>query len=258
MWHWPNLLFIGDWANRRRAFKELKTFEQEAAYAALDDANPLNLAKNSIQVGDYAEAARRWEEAVVRHRTLVRKSRDSIKILLELKRFEEAEALMASCKKEFPGDPHYAQGYALVAQRRGDIPEAIDRWRRVRKRFPGSWMSYVEETVCLGLVGRHKEGETLISQAIRKFPESLLVWIQWAKVADDREDWHISAERWQALSTKFHWVGSTIRLSQALERLGKPDEAFSVLTAAEARFSSDTDFRAAMNRANQMWSGELA
>jgi tetratricopeptide (TPR) repeat protein len=257
VWNWLDGVSIRDWTERRRAFKELDKFKKESLYLASDESNPLNLAKLSVGVGDHTEAARRWEEAVALHLPLVRKSRDSLNILLELKRFDEAEALMASCKREYPGDPHYAQGYALVAQRRGDSAEALKRWQEVRKRFPGSWTSHVEETVCLGLAGRQDEADTLISRSIHKFPESLHVWIQWARVADNREDWHTSAERWQVVSSKFGWAGATTGLSRALERLGKPDEAFDILTAAESKFSRDPGFRAAMDRAKQMRSVEL-
>jgi len=257
VWNWLTALGVRDWTERRRAFKDLDQFKQDSLDLASDERNPLNLAKLSIRVGDRAEAARWWEEAAACHQALVRWSRDSIDILLDLKRFDEAEALMASCKREFPGDPHYAQGYALVAQRRGDIAEAIKRWRQVRKRFPGTWMCYVEETVCLVLLGKREEGETLISRAARSFPDTLHIWIQWARSADSREDWLQSAERWQAVSTKFQWVGATTNLSHALERLGRPDEAFDLLVAAESRFSRDPDFRAALNRARKARGGEL-
>ena len=249
---WLSLRGVRDRMDRRQAFRELRTFEQESLWAASDSSNPLNQAKISVQVGDYAEAARQWEDAITRYRALARKSRDSIKVLLALKRFDEAEALMVSCRKEFPGDPHYAEGYALVAQRRGDTTEAISRWRRVRKRFPGTWMSYVEETACLSMIGEHTEAEKLITRAIRQFPEVLHVWIQWGRVADASEQWQQSAERWRIVSSKFPWVGAPIGRSRALQRLGKPVEALEVLTAVEDEFPRDPDFRSELAKVRQL------
>ena len=243
MRRWYKLLNLNDWLERRRVFADIRALELQESYAALDGSNPLHLAKISLQVGDVIEASRRWDQACVSHPVLVRRSPDSITILLGLKRFDEAEALIASCKQEFPGDSHYAEGYSLVPQSRGDIAEALGRWRKAQRRFPAAWRSYVEEAVCLCLLGKAGEADRLLTNAIRMFPEQLHIWIQWGRVSDAQSEWNQSAERWQSVADKFQWPGGIIGKSRALVNLGNPTEALSVLTDAKDKFRSDPDLQ---------------
>lgn len=243
MRNWYKFLNLNDWLERRRTFAEIRDLERQESYAELDGSNPLHLAKMSLHVGDHIEASRRWNQARVSYPALVRRSRDSITILLGLKRFDEAEALMASCRQEFPGDSHYAEGYALVAQSRGDISEALNRWRKTRRRFPAAWRSYVEEAVCLSELGTHDEADHLITRATEMFPSELHIWIQWARVSDARQQWTQSVSRWQAVADRFQWPGALIGKSRAFASLGDTAEALKILTNGIQEFSNDPALR---------------
>ena len=167
------LASLSDWLGRRRAMRELRAMDaREAAALTLSDRSPLNRAKTALSVDDAAEALHCWTEARERLGDTVLTSRDSLPILLRLKRYDEAEALMQEGCKRFPRDPYYLEGLAEIAERRPDLPEAIARWTRVQRLFPGSWRGYTFRGACLVRSGRADEAEVLLSKAVSLFTSS--------------------------------------------------------------------------------------
>jgi len=95
---WPTLgtNAILAWAERRRALRELKNLQLKEEWALkFDDGNFLNRAMAAIVADDQVTALQCWQEAVMRYPLFAKKSRDSLDILLGLRRFDEAEALMS-------------------------------------------------------------------------------------------------------------------------------------------------------------------
>lgn len=136
----------------------------------------------------------------------------------------------------------------MVAQERGDLEEAVLRWRNVRKRHPTSWKCYNHETICLRSLGRLEEADALISRGTGKCSESLFVAIEWARTAEARSDLAAIEQRWRSVWDRFGWVGAAIGLSRALRRLGRSEEALDTLLAVKARFPRDSDLRAELKR----------
>ena len=169
----------------------------------LDDSNLVNRAKVALAIGDPAAALRFWQEALVRYPRFAKKSPDALEILLGLQRFDEAEALMLEGQEREPRDPFYAEGYALVAERRGDTKEAIQRWNRVRKKFPGYWMGYVHGGRCLRRAGQLEAAEALNKKAIRLFPKDVRTWLESALIAEHRRDWPEAIRRWEVVCERF-------------------------------------------------------
>jgi tetratricopeptide (TPR) repeat protein len=228
------------WRERRQAFRDLDHHQEQAEWAlARDESNLVNRAKVSVEIGDLASAQRYWDEAVIRYPNFAKTSRGALEILLGLKRLDEAEALMLEGQKRDPRSPFYAGGYALVAQRRGDIQEALVRWTRVRKKFPGYWMGHVHSGACLRQAGQLAEAESVLNKAIELFPNEARAFVELARVADQRQDWAESIRRWGLLHTQFRSSGGVLGVAYALRELGRTDEAEARLKEAQGRFPLD-------------------
>jgi tetratricopeptide (TPR) repeat protein len=235
---WSSLIPPGlvAWQERRRALRELDTLEQnEALTLASDEGNLVNLAKTALAAGDPRGALQFWEKAKLRHPLFVRQARESLDIMLGLHRFEEAESEMLDGQKRAPGDPHYAEGYALVAERRGDIEEAIRRWTRVRKRFPGRWMGHVHGASCLCRAGDAASAEKLIARAIRLFPNEVRTFLESATIAEHRHEWPTAIRRWELVCEKFRHVHGDVGVARGLEELGRFEAAEQRLKEAQGR-----------------------
>src|ERR1035441_8792100 len=86
---------LRDWREQRAVLKELRARQREDELELMgDELNPLHLAKLALERDQYATAASRWEDARERMPNFIFQSDDSLTILLGLKRYDEAEALM--------------------------------------------------------------------------------------------------------------------------------------------------------------------
>jgi tetratricopeptide (TPR) repeat protein len=228
------------WRERRQAFRDHDHIQmQEGWNLAGDESNLVNRAKVSALIDDLASAQRYWEEALVRYPNFAKTSHDALDILLRLRRYDEAEALMLEGKKRDPRSPFYAGAYALVAEHRGNVAEALVRWTRVRKKFPGYWMGHVHSAACLRQVGQVAAAEGLLRKAVETFPTEVRAFVEWARVADQRQDWLESIRRWDLLRTQFGSSAGVLGVAQALRELGRGDEADARLKEAHSRFPLD-------------------
>jgi tetratricopeptide (TPR) repeat protein len=225
------------WHERRRALGALESLQQREEWAlALDDGNLVNRAKVALSVDDPTAALRYWQEALTRYPRFAKRSRDSLEVLLGLRLFDEAEELMLEGSKRAPRDLYYAGGYALVAERRGDNEEAIQRWNRVRKRFPGDAMGYVHGTICLNRGGQLAAADALNKKAIKLFPEDVRIWSESARIAEHRVDWPEAICRWQVVCERFKRVQGDLGIARALTELGRIEEAEQRLREAQGSF----------------------
>lgn len=215
--------------------------KEEASEIALSDANPLHLAKVALQLGDLTSALEYWNSARTRYPTYVKQAPVTIEVLLGLKLFEEAEAMMMEGQKHAPREARYAEGYALVAEHRGDLVEATDRWRRVRRRFPRRWTAYVNAGRCLRELGRLEDAEVLINQATSRFPANIQAWLEFARIAEATRDWKQALSRWRQVSERFHHVFGVVGEARAMIALGQLDDAETYLQRIKGTFWSEPD-----------------
>jgi tetratricopeptide (TPR) repeat protein len=220
---------------RRSALRTFKTLQiDERQRLELDESNLVRQSKLALKAGDQLAALHYWQEALVRYPEFARKSRETLDLLLDLERFDEAEEIMLEGRKCEPRDPYYAAGYALVAERRGQLDEAIQRWKRVRKKFPLHADGYVHATICLRRTGNLAEAAKLNQQAVKLFPDNRLACLEWASTAEREGDWPEAVRRWQTLSERFP-VSSTVGVARALMKLGRLGEAEQLLKEAQIR-----------------------
>jgi tetratricopeptide (TPR) repeat protein len=236
---WPALFtdsLLG-WSKRRQALRELKNLQRhEELVLKLDEGNLVNRAKAALGAGDSVAALHFWREALERYPHFAKTSHDALEVLLGLKHFDEAEALMVEGQQRAPRDPYYANGYALIAERSGDTKEAINRWQRVRKKFPSSWMGYANGVMCLAWTGQYEAAEALSKQAIEMFPREVRAWISWAHIAERRRDWPETIHRWDTVRDKFNDSSSYTGIARGLEGMGRIEEAEAHLRESQLRF----------------------
>ena len=231
-----------EWRERRRAMRQLSSFQKEEAQElAVSDTNPLLQAKMALGIDDPEGALQFWQQAWVRYPGYVKQAPETIDVLLGLKLFDDAETIMLEGQKRSPYEARYAEGYALVAEHRGDREEAVARWQQVRKRFPGSWMAYVNAARTLRELGRPGEAERLLKVATSSFPTLLVAWLEYARVAEDFKNWKVATSRWEQVSDRFGHVIGLLGQARVMVVVGRPDEAERMLLDARTKFEYDSD-----------------
>lgn len=234
---------FGAWLDRRRALAELKrALQAERNVTALDDANPLNRAKIALQVDDRAAARHYFDLAKARIPAFLRTSPDTIEVMLGLEAYDEADKFAAQGVRLFPHQAHHAEGFALVAERRGDLETAITRWAMVRKRFPARPLAYVQGAGCLRRLGRLADADSVIRQAIKLMPDNVAVRLEYGRIGEASGDWSDAYRRWAEISDR-HPAG-LIGMAEALHRQGKDAEAEALLEKSRMLWPLEVGMRA--------------
>lgn len=187
--------------------------------------NPLNLAKLCVISRDLAEAATQWDRACVLLPNAVLRSPDSLNILFELRRYDEAETLARRRLKLWPGDSLALTNLARIAEARGDLEEALRRWTIVRRRVKDTIDGYIGCASCLSGLGRFDEAESQLNRALLYAPNAHGALVALARISDKRQDWPRSVARWRHIA-EFHQDGPAFGLAaKAMIELGQTDEA---------------------------------
>jgi tetratricopeptide (TPR) repeat protein len=222
-----------DWRERRQAMRELANGQRlEEAFLLDQDLNPLNISKICLDSGDTVKAAAQWDQARLLLPNAILKAPESLEILLGLKRYGEAEALMQERKRRFPRDRVYLTGLARIAEARGDIAEALKQWEHVRDTSRDSPAGYVGCGNCLEVLGRLDEAEVQFDRAIQRAPDKLHGWLGRARISDLRQDWQESLKRWKLMADRFGFEPGFAGYARVLGELGRLQEAEEYLEEA--------------------------
>jgi tetratricopeptide (TPR) repeat protein len=236
---WSSLIPTGfvAWRERRKALRELDGMrQQEENTLALDDANLVNRAKIALSLGDRVEALAFWQVAVLRYPHFAHASPDAVRILIGLGLFDDAESLLLERQRREPSVSDHWRDYALVAERRGNLEEAVRRWADVRRKFSGEWMGYVNGAVCLRKTGQIEAAEALHQESFHWFGTQLEAWLEWARTAESQRDWPEALRRWEAMDAKFKHINGYLGIAKALEALGRIPEAEDCLQRVQMRY----------------------
>lgn len=226
-----------DWWQRRTALQQMTSLrEREEAALPLSDSHPFAWALNAAKVGDREEGLRQWHEACQKYPDFVRSSPDSLKLLLDLESYDEAEAFAEEACKRSPRDAVRAEGPARVAEARGDFAEAAARWAKGRRKFPQMPRFYAGEASCLSRLEKLDESDALIKSALSRFPADLNCAMEGGRIADRRKDWPAALARWENVYRIARHPSGAIGAARALREMGRFDEAEQRLVAASVRF----------------------
>lgn len=196
-------------------------------------------AVSAIERGDYDQATKLWENLVRDYPTDVYKSQLALKVLLGLRRYYEAEIAMRGGLQRSPSDSFFLRGLGQVAQAKGDHEEAIKIYAKLRKQFPGVGSGYTAAIVSLKMQGRMAEAEDLAHIATRKFPSEIHGFLEYARIAVQRQDWVEALLRWRLICEQFNYFGAYVGAAQALRQLGRLNEAEDLVQHARDLTSTD-------------------
>ncbi len=229
-----------EWRERRQILREVRLQSsdkrEQTRFKVKDD---LTYALAALERGDQSYASEVWSGLMERHPNVARASPLALKVLIGLRRFDEAETLLRVGQKAHPGDSFFAKGLAELAQAKRDFDTAIEHCTFLRKRFPGIVEGYtIGANAC-----REKDqlgpAEELALQAIKRFPDHIGGPLEYANVAMKRQDWEDALRRWQPVREQFGYFGAYVGSAQALSHLGRYDEAEELLQQARYRFGTD-------------------
>jgi tetratricopeptide (TPR) repeat protein len=176
----------------------------EAVERFPDAANALiGLASLAAQRGKWDLALQRWEDVRWLFPGRAAGFLGAYAALLNLRRSDEAERVLAEALRLFPADPEVAIKYAAQAARRRDWATALKRWERVQAQFPELARGHVETAVALFHLNRLTEAEQIFAATLVKFPNEPRAAAFFAAVATGRRDWKEALIRWKAARERF-------------------------------------------------------
>lgn len=238
-----------DWRERREVLRDVRRQRSavaEWAFFRFRDAMVDALA--AIDRGDTVHAAHVWHQASEQYPNQALGSPLAIDVLLGLRRFEAAEALMNEGLLKKPGESRFAIGLAETARAKGDFETAVQRWSAVRSRFPGLMQGYALGVEALRDLGRLSEAEALVQETMRRFPEEILGFMEHARLADLKQDWDQARQRWDVVRARFGHLSGYTGAAHALINLGLHDDAEALFTAARVRFPTEPASSAGLAR----------
>lgn len=127
-------------------------------------------ARHADERRDWEEALRRYQLAIERNRRDERGYLGAATALREMRRLDEAEALLRKAKWRFRRSAAVQRDFAWIAHRREDWPEAARRWAAYRASCPADRLGYVQGAEALRRAGRLAEADALAGDAADRFP----------------------------------------------------------------------------------------
>ena len=249
---------IGQWEAVRRRFPQLvaghvggaqalreagRLDEAEMLLAAGIEAFPgdaglrIEHAATAARRGDWAEAARRWDEVRARFPDHPASYTGAAQALRAERRFAEADAILHEALDRFPRDPAVRSEYGWLAQTAGDWPEATRRWQAMREQHPEHVAGYTAGAISLREQRRFDEADALLTQAVTRFPGERTAIVEYAWLAQARRDWPEAVRRWEEVRRRYPELPEGfLRGAQALATLWQHDSAEKLLDEGMARF----------------------
>ena len=161
-------------------------------------------------------------------------------LLMRMGRLDEAEALLSGVIDRFSDQVYVTANHARIAAFRGDWAEALMRWGAVREKFPAHPIPYVGQAEVFLNIGQLDLAEAVFAKAVGlavAFPHYEWAAIGYADVATRRGQWSEALDRWEFVRTRFPKFGTAwVKYAEALDALGRPDEAKTVLRQASNLF----------------------
>jgi tetratricopeptide (TPR) repeat protein len=183
------------------------------------------LAEISDRRRDWARSLEQWKHLAETH-LLQRAFASAAAALIQLGRPDEAEDWLKEPATRFTRSVDIAVMYAEVAQTRGDLAAACERWATVRAIDQGSPRGYREGALRLAEFGRHAEADAVLRIANDRFPDEVWPTLEFANIAHARQDWNEAVARWEAVRRRFPRESAGYdRGSEALRAAGRDEEA---------------------------------
>jgi tetratricopeptide (TPR) repeat protein len=229
-----------DWSERRQILREIRhqqADQRERDYFTVKD--QLTHAHTALERSDLTHATDIWASLMEHQPALARQSPLALRVLVGLRRFDEAEALMRTGQKAHPADFNFVKGLAEIALAKHDYDSVIEHCAFLRKRFPGVAEGYTYGASAFLQKGQPQQAEALSLEAIKRFPDNIGGPLEYARTAVTAKNWEQALERWQPVLDQFGYFGAYVGSAQALTHLGRYEEAEELLQQARIRFGTN-------------------
>lgn len=133
------------------------------AMPAAHPQTPIFYARIARDRGDLGEAVTRYLAALERFPNEDAAAKGAVDAMLAQGLTAEAEAMLRQQMKALPRAHALAILYARLAQDRGDLAEAAERWAYVREQFVFRKEAYTEGAEVLRKLGRPEEAEAVLA-----------------------------------------------------------------------------------------------
>jgi tetratricopeptide (TPR) repeat protein len=227
---------VRDWLARREAIKELAEVRRvERERDEMRFQMFLERIEAAMAADQHAVALRLWHEIREGFYLQATRSAKLFKILLDLREFDDAEKLISDGITRYPREQFYIVGRARVAEMRGDIETALERWRIVRQKFPYLALGYAQTAACLVKADRMDEADAMLAQGIKRSYNDVFCLMEHARIAEARGKFDQALDRWQHLRDvapdENHpcYQNGTIGLAKCLRKFGRADDAEALL-----------------------------
>jgi tetratricopeptide (TPR) repeat protein len=217
---------------------EAEAMAQQAMQQFPDEMGPfVEYARIAATREDWEEAIRRWVPVREQFR-YVAGWVGPAQALTHLGRYDEAEEILESARYRFGVDPSPLSQYARVAEARGDIPEAIKRWKYVINFFPLEMHVQLGSASELERLGDPVGAEATLRAAIERFPGEIRPTLDLANLLHyKRRNYGAAADAWAALRLAFPDREDAYTTgAQALRNVDRPDEADALEEEYRRRF----------------------
>jgi len=163
-------------------------------------------------------------------------------LLADLRRFDEADALLEAAQIRFPSEVSIFIHRARVAQVRRDWTAMAAHCQLINERFPENEWAYVGGGQALTELKQLPEAEAVIAAGLKQCPDSPELFGAYCWQAHHRLDWPEAAKRWQAFRDRFpDLAGGYAMGSIALRELERFDEADAVLLEGLQRHPANAE-----------------
>nr|WP_294554221.1 tetratricopeptide repeat protein [uncultured Rhodopila sp.] len=180
--------------------------------------------------GNQSDAKTRWENAGVKFPDHPAPLLGLAAILKQEGDLAGAERLLRAATQAKPDDFAAQHDLARFLEQRGEWAEAEQIWRR-RLGAPGaSWWVHSSLAAALRQQGRPKDAEEALSAGIAQHPGEVMLYVDYAKLAEQRGDWPEARRRWTLTLSRFPADAAATRgLALALRELGDTEAAEALL-----------------------------
>jgi tetratricopeptide (TPR) repeat protein len=174
---------------------------------------------------DWPEAVKRWRQAVDFLPDQPAPAAGLGRLLIELERYDEAEAWLSEAKQKFDRDIEVLTVDVLCAERRGDVDAALQRWSSIRNLFRSLPLAYPPCARLLTNAGRHAEADAVLLDAVGRFRDVPWAAVEYARLAHERQDWSEASARWAAVRERFPQEYTAHALGQIATRNAEQEAA---------------------------------
>ncbi|MEI2419059.1 tetratricopeptide repeat protein, partial [Arthrospira platensis SPKY2] len=175
---------------------------------------------------DWELALKRWSEAIIKFPENIGFQVQKGNALINLSRFDEAEAVFQGLKEKYPNQPQGYDGYARVAQSLRDWELALERWEEAVSQLPYNINFQVQKGNALIKLSQFDEAEAVFKEMMERYPRNYHGYDGYGRVAHSLWDWELALERWEnAINQLLHYFNFYLRKGDALVNLFRYEEA---------------------------------